>query len=175
VLLPTAIAAAAELNVSEATGRLGFHAQATLADFDGVADTFHGHLSTDTGTGELIVDAHGLSTGLGPRDSRMLTWCLEVDRFPEIRFTVQALRGDTAGLQQGTGNGSVVLAGLLAVRDVTRPVEVPATWAWEGPNLHLKGKLDMRWTDWNVPDPSVLLSTLEPDMSVVFDVVAKPS
>jgi hypothetical protein len=33
----------------------------------------------------------------------------------------------------------------------------------------------MKWTDWNIPDPSILLSTVRPEMAVVFDLVAGPS
>ncbi|MFZ5477969.1 MAG: YceI family protein [Myxococcota bacterium] len=155
------------LSFTEADGRIGFTAEGSLGAFEGRATDFGGAISPATGAGELIVPAGALTTGLGPRDSRMLRWCLEAERFPEIRFTL-------TGGPLGEGGGAV-LKGRLTVRDVTRDVEIPATFSWEGPNLRLQGRYEMDLRDWNVPDPAVVLATMDPTFAVTFDVVARPS
>lgn len=174
-LLALVRAYAADLAFTEADGSVRLRMSASLGDFEGRAAAFRGRLSlgaasADAGVGELIVPVRSLTTGLGPRDSRMHTWCLDAATFPEIRFVVREARG----LRAGEGGGAGTLRGDLTVRDVTRAVDVPVTWAWEGPNLHLEGEYAMDWSLWNVPDPTVVLSTMEPEMRVAFDVVAKP-
>ena len=109
-----------------------------------------------------------------PRDSRLLTWCLEVARFPTIELSVTRIDGAIDGLRAGAGTGTVTLHGTLTLRDLTREVAIPAAYAWEGPNLRIKGRYDMKWTDWNLPDPSTVLSTVAPDMYVRFDVLGRP-
>jgi len=170
-----ASAAATVLGFGPGDGRLSFELASSLHPIEGQALAFTGSLDTDTLLGALTVDANGLTTGLGPRDSRMGAWCLEVARFPTIAFTVAQIEGDVAGLRSGVGTGRLSLLGTLTIRDVAAAVAVPATYAWEGQNLRIKGRHDMKWTDWNIPDPSVLLSTVRPEMAVVFDLVARPS
>ncbi len=175
VAITCATALAAVLDVEPGGGRLSFQLASSLHAVDGQALAFRGQLDTDTLAGALEVDAAALTTGLGPRDSRMSWFCLEAPRFPVIQLVVQRVEGAVAGLRAGAGAGAVTLTGLLTIRDVVRPVAIPATYAWEGENLRLKGRHDMKWTDWNIPDPSTLLSTVSPDMSVTFDVLARPS
>lgn len=166
---------AAELAFREADGRLRMALSSDLHAFGGEARRFSGTFSTDALTGEVVVPVEALTTGLGPRDSRMRQWCLEVARFPDVRFEVARVRGGVDGLRAGAGAGTAVFTGPLTIRDVTREVEVPVTWSWEGGNLRIRGRLDLDWTSWNVPDPAVVIATLAPAMSVEFDVIARPS
>lgn len=169
VVLALVRAHAADLAFSEADGSVRLRMTGSLGDFEGRAGAFRGTFSPDTGTGALVVPVRSLTTGLGPRDSRMHVFCLDAATFPEVRFVVRDARG-----LRGEGEGSATLAGDLTVRDVTRAVDVPVTWAWEGPNLHIEGEYAMDWSLWNVPDPTVVLAAMDPGVRVVFDVVAKP-
>ncbi len=166
-------AAAAVLAVSSGDGALGFHNTATLHAFDGSARTFDGQIDTAALTGRLSVQAASLTTGLGPRDSRLLSWCLEAPRFPTIELVVSSITGAVEGLRAAAGAGTVTLVGTLTVRDTTREVAIPAAYAWEGTNLRLNGRYELAWPDWNVPDPSIVLSKLDPDMVVTFDLLAR--
>jgi polyisoprenoid-binding protein YceI len=170
-----ATAMATVLGVGAEDGRVEFHNTASLHAFDGQARRYAGQLDTAALVGDLTVEAASLSTGLGPRDSRLLSWCLEAVRFPSIHLAVARITGAVEGLQRAAGTGGLTLQGTLTIRDVVRDVAIPATYAWEGPNLRLKGRYDMKWTDWNLPDPSTVLSTVAPEMDVTFDVLAKPS
>ncbi len=170
-----ATAAATVLGFGPGDGRVAFHLASTLHAVEGQALAFVGQLDTDTRTGTFTVDAGALTTGLGPRDSRMAAWSLEATRFPAIAFVVTRIDGGLAELTNRAGSGTLSLVGTLTIRDVTRDVVVPATFAWEGEKLRIKGRHDMKWTDWNLPDPSTVLSTVSPEMAVVFDVVARPT
>ena len=175
MFLTSATTLAAVLAVSPGDGRLGFTLESSLHTVEGQSLAFNGQLDTSALTGSLQVDVSGLTTGLGPRDARMNHICLEAQRFPAISLVVTDIDGSTTGMRAGAGAGAVQLVGTLTIRDVTKDVNVAATYAWEGDSLHLQGRHTLRWADWNIPDPSTLLSTVSPELVVTFDVVARPS
>lgn len=170
-----ATAWAAALAVAPGGGTLTFELPASLHVVEGRALVFDGKLDTDALTGALTIDASALTTGLGPRDSRMTWHCLEVARFPTIALVVTGIDGAVDGLRAGAGSGAVTLEGTLTIRDVTRPVAILAAYAWEGDALRLRGRHALAWGDWSIPDPSTLLSTVSPELTVTFDVLASPS
>ena len=144
-----------------------FHNTASLHGIDGVAKAFRGSFDSDAGTGVLTVQTRSMTTNLGPRDKKMHTYCLEVDKFPTIEFNVAKVQGGDA-LNSGAYRGRVNLDGELTIRDVTRKISVPTSFETVGKDLILKGEIAFKWTDFDVPDPSIFISTLYPDMSVKF-------
>lgn len=171
LLLGTALAA--PYSFGEADGTVRFHVQSSAHRIDGRALRFAAVFDPQARTGSLSIPAAALSTGLGPRDHRLWTYALEAGRFPELGFVVTKVEGDTAALASGAGSGDVHLLGTLTIRDVSRPVDIPVRWTWEGPILRLHGRTELRWADFGVPDPSVLLSTVEPEVTVAFDLVGR--
>ncbi len=144
-----------------------FHNTASLHGIDGVAKVFKGSFDSDAGTGVLTVQTRSMTTNLGPRDKKMHNYCLEVDKYPTIEFSVAKVQGGDA-LNSGAYRGRVNLDGELTIRDVTRAISVPTTFETVGKDLFLKGEIAFKWTDFDVPDPSIFISTLYPDMSVKF-------
>lgn len=169
-----AVAAAAPLLFGSTDGVVGFSASASLHDFDGSAGVFSGSFDTETLTGRLSVSASSLRTGLGPRDERLRGYCLEAEKYPEILLQVTSATGALPALQGGSGSGALNLVGELQVRDQLRPVSIPASFAWENGALHLRGSYPLRWGDFGVPDPSLAISTLAPEITVRFDILARP-
>ena len=169
-----AVAEAAPLTFTQTDSSVAFHASASLHEFDGKARTFRGVLDPATLQGEIVVEAPSLTTFLGPRDARLSAWCLETEKYPTIRFVLSGVTGELAGIKAGSGGGAVTLTGTLTIRDVSQVVKVPATYTWEGQKLRLKGRYDLRWADFGIPDPSIAISTLYPDMYVHFDVLGHP-
>lgn len=175
LLLSTARAPAAELSFTPQSS-VRFVNRSTLGEFSGQAAPV-GRFDPATGRGALDIDATSLSTGNGPRDARMRAYCLDVAQFPRIHFVVTAVEGDAAGLKAGAAgsSGTVTLVGALTVRDVTRALSVPASYRYDAAGLQLSGQVELRWADYGVPDPAVVIATLDPAMSVRFDVVAAPA
>lgn len=171
LLLGTAIAA--PYTFGDADGTVRFHVESSAHGIDGRALRFRAVFDPQARSGSLTIPAASLSTGLGPRDQRLWTYALEAARFPELGFVVTKVEGDTAALASGTGSGDVHLLGTLTIRDVSRAVDIPVRWTWEGPILRLHGRTELRWADFGVPDPSVLLSTVEPQVAVAFDLVGR--
>jgi polyisoprenoid-binding protein YceI len=175
LLLLCASLSAQTLRFGPADGSVGFDATSNLHAFSGSAESFEGTLDTDALRGLLRIQTASLTTRLGPRDARMLNYCLEATRFAEVQLRVEDIEGDTALLRASSGSGSITLVGTLTVRDVSRPVRVMASVSHEGGGLRIRGQHALRWTDFGVPDPSVLVARLEPDLTVTFDVTARPA
>ena len=152
---------------SQSGSELKFLNKASLHGIEGKAKTFSGTLDTDALTGSLVVNTASMTTSLGPRDSKMHNFCLESDKFPKITFSVSGIEGGEA-LSSGSGTGTVTLVGTLSIRDVSLPVRVAADYTFSGKSLNLKGRYDFKWTDFKVPDPSIFISTLYPEMNVQF-------
>ena len=164
--LPTAEAA----KFSGNSGSVQFFNEASLHKFEGNAKSFAASMDTDSLTGSLVVQTKSMTTNLGPRDSKMHDFCLESDKYGTITFTVTGMDGDTEALKAGTGEGKVTLKGNLKIRDATKAVSMPASFSAAGGSVTLNGSYAFKWTDFNIPDPSIFISTLYPDMSVKFNV-----
>ncbi len=150
-----------------------FHNTASLHGIDGKAKSFSGSFDSDAGTGSLVVQTKSMTTNLGPRDTKMHEFCLESDKFPTIEFVVTGIGGGVDGLKAKAKRGKIALNGTLKIRDVKKTVSVPTSFVTVGDDLTLQGQYDFSWKDYNVPDPSILISTLYPDMSVKFSLKLK--
>ena len=91
-----------------------FHNGSTLGDFSGTAQ-IAGFVDPVARRGVLDIPTASLSTGSGPRDARMLAYCLEAPRFPTIHFAVTTITGDVAALKDGGPAGTVTLVGALTI------------------------------------------------------------
>jgi polyisoprenoid-binding protein YceI len=100
----------------------------------------------------------------------MQSFCLESNKYSTIAFKATSIEGDTAALKAGSGTGNVKLKGSLTIRDTTKTVTIPATYTAANGSVSMSGSYAFKWTDYNVPDPSIFISTLYPDMSVKFNV-----
>ena len=167
-------AEAATYGFTPAGSSVKFFNKASLHGIEGTAKSFSGSLDTETGTGKLSVSTANMTTHLGPRDTKMHEYCLETDKYPTITFAVSSIDGGDA-LNSGQGSGTVTLKGTLTIRDVSRPVAIKTSYSFGDDGLSLSGRHDFKWTDFNVPDPSIIISKLYPEMNVQFKLKAKPS
>jgi len=164
---------ATKYTFDETGSAVTFHNTASLHGIDGVAAQFGGSFDSDAGTGSLVVQTKSMTTNLGPRDKKMHEFCLESDKYPTIEFAVTGVGGGVEGLKAKAKRGKVVLNGTLKIRDTKKTVSVPTSFVTVGDDLTLQGQLDFNWQEYNVPDPSILISTLYPDMSVKFSLRLK--
>ncbi len=149
-------------------GGVSFHGESSVGPVLGRVDVFSASLDLDAGTGAFVADAASLTTGLGPRDQRMLVYALDVATFPEVRFDVQRVDRPR---DASPNDGPVSLVGTLSVHGVTLPLTVAATATTEGGKLRLRGDVPLTLADYTIPDPSVVIATFSPTVHVTFDVV----
>jgi polyisoprenoid-binding protein YceI len=164
---------AASYSFSNSGSRITFDMSSSLHDFQGKVDSFTGTLDGDAGTGALSIDATSLTTELGPRDTKMHEFCLESSKFSTISFDVKSITGDLAGLQSGSGSGKIVLNGNLTIRDMYVEENIETDYSFEDGVLTLRGSLRTSWKDLGVPDPSIIISKLDPSMKVKFKLKLK--
>lgn len=169
-----AAALAAPLQFAEGEGSLGFHAVASLHEFDGKAQRFSGSFDPETGEGEIVVPVRALSTGIGARDSRMIHSSLAVADHPEIRLDIHAVEGAEAFFAAQAGVGTGIVTGSLEIRGVRVAVRIPVELRWEGPKLGVRGSFPLRLADFGIPDPSILTSTMRPEVTVRLDLLGSP-
>lgn len=178
VLLALASGAdAARFAFDDKSGEITFGMEASLHSITGEAQAFTGELDIGSAmpTGKISVQAQQLTTHLEVRDARMYSHSLETERFPSIEVLISAVTGDVKGLNSRKGSGRIELRGQMTLRSATRDVIIPATYRWEGNTLYLSGSHQLLWTDYGVPDPSILISTLFPEVDVSFSVALRPA
>ena len=155
-------------------GGVEFAVGSSAGPTKGHLDVFEAQLDLEARTGFFEGQAGTLSTGLGPRDQRLLYYALEVATFPTIRFDLRKIEGSASELVSRSGSGAVRLVGSLTIRDVALPITIPSTFAWEAEKLRLTGETTLDWASFGVPDPSVLIAKVEPAVSVSFDLAGSP-
>jgi hypothetical protein len=152
-------------------GSLDMAMVASLHDVPVEATSFTTELIIEDGiTGKMVVQANSLKTGIGVRDSKMYEYCLSTDKYPVVTFEIRGATGDVDGLKSQKGTGTVNLHGQLTVRSTTRDLVVPTTYTWKEGGVHLKGAADLKWSDYGVPDPSIMISKLYPEIKLSFAV-----
>ena len=173
LLAMTPSADAARYAFDDTKGNITFDMSASLHDIEGKAGSFTGDLDIGgaSPTGTILLQAAQLTTFLGVRDDRMHDFCLGTDEYPTIELRIGATTGNVKGLNSGRGSGTVELRGQLTVRSSSRDVVIPATYTWEGDSVRLTGTHQVKWPDYGVPDPSILISTLYPEVNVQFNVL----
>lgn len=146
----------------------------TLADvLHTVRGTFHlkqGSLRLDPESGklsgEILVDAKSGESGSGMRDRKMHREVLESERYPEIAFRPDQIKG-TVALQ---GKSSVVVHGIFSIHgsdhEITVPVEVEMSGDHWSATLHFA----VPYAKWGMKNPSTLF--LRVGESVDIDLTA---
>lgn len=156
-----------------------FHMVATLHEVDGDCKSFQGELDVGTKathTGKVTFQTSEVTTFIDIRDETMHEDVLEVASYPTAVFDIKAIGGDVAGLDSKKGSGDVVLKGQFTIKTVSKDIEFPVTYTWDDSgNLSLAGHFETTWTNWNLPDPSILISTLYPDVDIKVAVKASKS
>jgi polyisoprenoid-binding protein YceI len=156
-----------------------FEATHALGDFGGRGEEVTGEFQLDTAdlragvTGVLRVRAASLRTGNESRD-RDMRKLLEVDRYPEIRFTIGAT--DTS-FNSITAGADVLLTvkGGLAVRGVERPLTFLARARLRDDRIWVRGESRLKLTDFGIKPPSRLFFSVGDQVSVSFDVTLEPA
>ena len=173
ILALTGAADAARYTFDNTRGDLTFDLAASLHEIDGEASSFTGELDigADSPTGEIVIQASQVTTGLSVRDDRMHDFCLGTEQFPTIELRIGATTGDVRGLNSGRGSGSIELRGQLTIRSTSRDVVLPVSYSWEGDEVRIVGSHQLKWTDYGVPDPSILISTLYPEVNIQLNVL----
>ncbi len=117
---------------------------------------------------ELRVPVKLFDTDSDLRDDR-LGEVMAVETFPEVRFASKRLSKEcepTVVTRDGSCRGT--LSGTLTIRDVTREVSLPAEIRDTANGYRIEGSLPIRWEDFHVEDPSILIAKLDPVVTISY-------
>lgn len=167
--------AEAPLDVKQSS--LKFTGHATLHDFSGQAQDFHGHAQVDESDPNLVrsavidIAAARLTTFQATRDKNMREW-LHIDAHSQIEFRLTQVRpvSDPDHPSHDLSNRYAV-SGDLTLNGVTRPVTAKVTGRREGSQLIVEGATTLDTTQFGLPIISQFFLTVDRNVDVSFHLV----
>lgn len=161
--------------LDETKSLVQFDAKAFLHDFVGKTSKLQGTIRlsdpdqlTDA-EACVQIDAAGLDTGNGLRDATMRKDHLETAKYPTIDFRlaqVESARRDAGGWEF-TARGTLLLHG------ISREILLPVRARQDGDAVRLTAKLPIKMSDYQIRIPKLLFITIEDQVQVSFDVLAR--
>jgi polyisoprenoid-binding protein YceI len=158
---------------------VSFDGSFALGDFGGRADDVVGEFSADPAdlrggvSGALRINPTALRTGVSGRD-RDMRRTLAVDRYPEIRFTVDRVE---ASFPSVTERSDVVLtiSGVMAIHGMERPMQFPGRVRLRDGRLWVRGEGRLKMSDFGIEPPRRFFLKVSDSVLVRFDVVLASS
>ena len=156
-----------------------FDATHQLGDFSGRGEGVTGEFQVDTAdlragiTGVARVRVAALRTGNETRD-RDMRKVLDVDRFPEIRFTIGSVEPSFNAVTS-SADTLLTIKGGLALRGVERPITFLARVRLREDRVWVRGESRIRLTDFGVQPPSRLFFKVGNEVTIGFDLTLEPS
>lgn len=156
-----------------------FDARFPLGDFTGRAQDLSGEVHADTAdlrggvTGTLAVRAAALKTGLSGRD-RDMHRVLDVERHPEIRFTLTGLESSFPTITERS-DVLLTIRGVMFIRGVERALTIPGRVRLREQRLWVRGEATIRMTDFAITPPRRLFLAVRDELLLSFDLVLTPA
>jgi polyisoprenoid-binding protein YceI len=169
----------AEGQETDATFDAG-HTQVTMT-LDATAHTVHGSFKLKAGSirfdpqsgkcrGEVVIDATSGDTGNSSRDRKMHQEVLESEKYPEISFLPDQLKGN---LPQH-GSSQVLLSGTFRLHGQDHPLSFMADVdAPTGNQIHVKAGFSVPYAKWGVKNPSNFFLRVGDSVEIEIDAVAQ--
>ncbi len=161
--------------VDEAKSLLRFDAKAFMHDVVGKTSKVQGTFrlsDPDRFTDAeacVRINAATLDTGNSTRDGIMRDDHLETGKFPTIDFVLKQIES----VKRQTGTWEAMARGTLFLHGVSREIQVPVRVRQAEDAVQLTGQTSLKMTDYRIPIPKFLFLTLEDQVMVSFDVVAR--
>lgn len=129
----------------------------------------------DRASADLIIDASSLSTGNEWRDRVLKKEYLEIERYPDIRFTLTRV-GEFSRSSNSGNAADLVVKGSLTLHGVTREIVAKAKEVKKGRQVLVEGETTVRMTNFGMklPELSPFLRGQD-QVTVRFHVVLEPS
>ncbi|MBZ0165953.1 MAG: YceI family protein [Candidatus Omnitrophica bacterium] len=138
--------------------RMDFSFRSTLhrveGEVHGFEGIFHGRPElTYLTDGEVDIKTQSLDTNHPERNEHMYHM-FDSEHFPRIHYQLS----EVVGLPAVDGPaGQMILKGMLTIKDLKKPVEIPANIEKTSAGLIVKGGVDLSLKDFHLKPPSVLV------------------
>jgi polyisoprenoid-binding protein YceI len=117
---------------------------------------------------DLRLSVKSFDTDSDLRDDR-LQEVMASQAFPEVRFVSTRLSPECEpSIVTKDGGCRGALSGRLTIRDVTKEVSLPLLIRDTANGYRMEGALAIRWEDFHVEDPSILIAKLDPLVTITY-------
>jgi polyisoprenoid-binding protein YceI len=100
--------------------------------------------------------------------------CLEVDRFPLIRFESLEIRHKPQNYVFGRiVQGEAV--GVLELHGLRRRIGFPIEYGYTEDNFNARGRVTIKMSEFEIPDPAFLFLRIGDEVQISFDIHASAS
>ena len=147
-----------------------------------VAHTVHGTFKLKSGairfdpttgkvSGAVVVDATSGSSGNDGRDSKMHREVLESQKYPEIVFTPQQVKGTVN--QQGASQ--IEVSGIFRLHGQDHQMTLPVTLQLTGPEATASTRFSIPYQQWGLKNPSTFILRVKDTVDIDVHAVAHRS
>lgn len=161
--------------VVEGKGFVRFDAKAFMHDFTGKTSKVQGVIRL-ADEDQLIdpeacirIDAASLDTGISTRDNIMRADHLETAKHPTIDFLLKRIEG----VKRQSDGWDFEAGGTLSLHGETREILLPLRVRLAEGGVRLTGEIPLKMSDYRIALPKFLFFTVEDQVVVSFDVLAK--
>jgi polyisoprenoid-binding protein YceI len=109
--------------------------------------------STGTAGGELVVDSASGESGSDGRDKKMHKDILESQKYADIVFTPQHIKGTVAD----QGKSTVEVEGVLTMHGKSKPVTMPLEVQLQNGAGSADGSFSVKYQEWGMKNPSTFI------------------
>ena len=167
--------AAPEMQIDPAHTKVEFTLPDVLHTVRGSFALKRGSIRFDPATGqaegELVVDAASGASGSTMRDRRMRQNILETDRYPDIVFRPDRVRGKIA--PQGTSQ--VELHGIFVIHGKEHEIVMPVQVEAAGGQYNATAHFTIPYVQWGMKNPSTLFLRCSDKVDIAIQTVARPA
>jgi polyisoprenoid-binding protein YceI len=144
------------LAVDASQSKVQFTVDSTLHTVHGVFRLKSGSIQFDpaggAASGQLVVDAASGDSDSKSRDHKMTKDILEADKYPEIIFTLQQMKGTLAP----QGPSEIQLEGLISLHGQKHPMTLDVKAEVQGDSLSADTSFTIPYIQWGLKNPSAL-------------------
>jgi polyisoprenoid-binding protein YceI len=127
----------------------------------------HFNSSTGAAEGQLVVDAGSGDSGNRARDNKMKRDILETQKYPEIVFTPQQVKGTIAA----QGKSEVELDGIMNLHGQPHAMAIAVPLTMNGNSASADISFDVPYVKWGLKNPSTLFLRVNDRVQIKIHVV----
>jgi len=159
----------ADLNQSRVEFTLGDILHTVHGTFRLTSGDLRFNPSTGVAQGQLVVDADSGDSGSKARDRKMKKDILETQKYPDVIFTPQQIKGAIAS--QGTSQ--VELDGIMVLHGQPHPMEIRAPLTVNGDAVSADISFEVPYVKWGLKNPSTLFLRVSDKVEMNVHIVGK--
>lgn len=124
---------------------------------------------TGTASGELVVDAASGDSGSNARDKKMKKEILETQKYPEIVFTPQHLKGAVPP----DGKSQVELDGTMILHGQPHPMALTVPLTITGSSASADVHFTVPYVDWGLKNPSTFILRVNDKVEILVHMIGR--